>query len=76
MLGTMIYAKCVDHVSLVVDVHIDAIIVPHTLIDFGVAINVMTKENMLKLNLQGSLRKTTIVLQLADRSTIDPEGVI
>ena len=59
-----------------VDVHIDGIIVPHTLIDLGAAINVMTTETMLKLNIQGSLRKTTIVLQLAYRSTIAPEGVV
>jgi len=31
---------------------------------------------MLKLNLQGSLIKTTPVLQLADRSTMAPEGVV
>jgi len=31
---------------------------------------------MLKLNLQGSLRKTTMVLQLADQSTVAPEGVL
>jgi len=31
---------------------------------------------MLKLNLQGSLRKTTTVLQLADRSTVTPEGIV
>ena len=36
----------------------------------------MTKETMLKLNLQGSLRKTTIVFQLADRSTIGPECIV
>jgi len=46
------------------------------LIDLGAAINVMTKDTMLKLNLQGSLRKTTIVLQLADHSTITPEGIM
>eukprot|EP00253_Pinus_taeda_P006434 PITA_06434 len=31
---------------------------------------------MLKLNLQGSMRKTTIVLQLVDRSTMTPEGIV
>jgi len=36
----------------------------------------MTKETMLKLNLQGSLRKTTTVLQLADRYTVALEGVV
>jgi len=36
----------------------------------------MNKETMLKLNLQGSFRKTTIMPQLANRSTVDPEGVV
>ena len=36
----------------------------------------MMKDTMLKLNLQGSLRKTTKVLQLADRSTVTPEGIV
>lgn len=49
---------------------------PHTLIDLATTINVMTKESILKLKLQGYLINTTIVLQLADRSTVAPEGVI
>ena len=36
----------------------------------------MTKDAMLKLNLQSSLRKTSTVLQLADRSTVTPEGIV
>ena len=48
----------------------------HTLIDLGASINVMTKDTMLKLNLQGSLRKTTIVLQLVDHSTVTPKGIV
>ena len=55
--------------------HIDGVIVPNTLIDLAADINVMTKETMLKLNLKGTLRKTTIVLQLADWSTVTPEGI-
>ena len=31
---------------------------------------------MLKLNLQGNLRKTTTILQLADRSTVTLEGIV
>ena len=31
---------------------------------------------MLKLNLQGILRKTTTILQLEDRSTVTPEGIV
>jgi len=65
-----------DPRSPVVDVHINGTIVSHTLIDLGDAINVMTKDTMLKLNLQGSLRKNTIVLQLANSSTVTPEVII
>jgi len=59
-----------------VDVHINNIVVPNALIDLRDTINVMGKETILKLNLQGALRNTTMVLQLVDRSTVTPEGVI
>jgi len=36
----------------------------------------MTRDTMLKLNLQGSLRKTSTVLQLADRSIVTLEGIV
>ena len=62
--------------NAIVDVHINGTIVPHTLIDFGASINVMTKDTMLKLNLQGSLRKTTKFLQLASHSTVTPKGIV
>jgi len=75
MLG-LICLKYLDPGSLVVDVHINGTIIPHTLIDLGAAINVMTKDTMLKLNLQGSLRKTTTVLQLADHSIVTPKGIV
>ena len=76
MLGQVIYPKYLDLGSPVVDFHINGTIIPHTLIDLGAAINVMTRDTMLKLNLQGSLRKTSMVLQLADRSTMTPEGIV
>ena len=76
MLGKVIFPKYLDHVSPVFDVHIYGVIVPNTLIDLGVAINIMTKETMLKLNLQGTLRKTTTIMQLADQSTVTPEGIV
>eukprot|EP00253_Pinus_taeda_P006669 PITA_06669 len=72
----VICPKYLDPGSPVVDVHINGNIVPHTLIDLGVAINVMTKDTMLKLNLQGSLRKTTTILQLVDHSTVTPKGIV
>jgi ribosome biogenesis SPOUT family RNA methylase Rps3 len=49
--------------------------IPNTLIDLGVAINVMIKEKMEKIQLTG-LHPTLIVLQLADRSTVKPEGIL
>eukprot|EP00253_Pinus_taeda_P026150 PITA_26150 len=76
MLGQVICPKYLDPGSPVVDVHINGTIVPHTLIDLGAAINVMTKDTILKLNLQGSLRNTTTVLLLADRSIVTPEGIV
>jgi len=51
MLGQVICAKYLDPGSPVVDVHINGTIIPHTLIDLGAAINVMTRDTMLKLNL-------------------------
>ena len=43
MLGRVIFPKYLDPSSPVIYVHIDGLIVPNTLIDLGVAINVMTK---------------------------------
>jgi len=76
MLGQVICPKYLDPGSPIVDVHLNGTIVPHTLIDLGSPINVMTKDTMFKLNLQGSLRKTRIVLQLANHSTVTPEGIV
>ncbi len=76
MLGQVICRKYLDPRSPVVDDHINGTMIPHTLIYLGATINVITKDIMLKLNLQGSLRKTMIVLQLADCSTMTPEGIV
>lgn len=76
VLGRVTFLKYLDPGSLVVDVYINGVIVPNTLIDLRADINVMKKENMIKLNLQGSLRKTTMVLQLVDWSRVDPEGIV
>lgn len=76
MLGQVIYPKYLDPGSLVVDVHINGTMILHTLIDIGSTISVMTNDTMLKLNLQGSLRKTMTVLQLVDHSTMTPKGIV
>jgi len=51
MLGQVICPNYFEPRSPIVDVHINGTIVSHTLIDLGAAINVMTKDTMLKLNL-------------------------
>ena len=76
MLGQVICPKYLDPGSPVVDLHINDTIIPHTLIDLGAAINVMSRDTMLKLNLQSSLRKTSTMLQLGDHSTVTPEGIV
>lgn len=76
MQGKVIFPKYFNCRSPILDVHINSPTVPHTLIDLGVDINVMTKDTILKLNLQGSLRKTTTVLQLANHSAVTSKGII
>ena len=49
--------------------------VKNTLIDLGASINVMTKDTMNKLKIEG-LRATPTVLQLVDSSTITLDGMI
>lgn len=51
MLGKVISPKYLDLDILIVDVHINSIVVLNTLIYLGVEINVMNRETMLKLNL-------------------------
>ena len=55
---------------------LDGIIVANTMSYLGAAVNVMTKEAMLNLNLQGALRKMRTLLPLADRSVVAPEGIV
>ena len=76
MLARVIFPKYLDPGSPVFDVHIDGVIVPNTLIELGATINIMTKETMLKLNLQGTLRKTITVLQLGNWSIVTLEGIV
>ena len=76
MLGTVIFPKYLDPSISAVYVHIDGVIVPNNRIDLRATINVMTRETMLKLNLQGTLRKTTMIPQLADQSRVTIEGIV
>jgi hypothetical protein len=59
MLGRIVVPKYLDPGSPIVNVHINNNLIQNTLIDLGETINVMTKDTMLRLNLQGSLRHTS-----------------
>ena len=47
----------------------------NALVDLGATMNVMSKDTMHRLRIEG-LRTTPTVLQLADSSTITPDGLI
>ena len=76
MLGKILNPKYAKLGSVVVIVNIKSVFIPNTLIDLWETINVISKDRMLKLNLQASLRYTTIVLQLVDSSIVCPEGIL
>jgi hypothetical protein len=76
MLGKLIVPKYLDPGSPLVNLHIKNTLVHNTLIDLGATINTMTRDTMMKLNLQGFLRNTQTFLQLADRSIIKPEYML
>ena len=67
--------KYADLGSPVVTLTIQGIRVHNILIDLGESINVMTKEVTYKLNIIG-LRQTPTILQLANSSTIVPDGML
>ena len=76
MLEKLIVPKYLDPRSPLVSVHINNTLVQNTIIDQGFAINIMTRDTMMKLNLQGFLRNTPTILQLAYWSIIKPEGML
>jgi hypothetical protein len=59
-----------------VTVQVGKTIVSRVLVDLGAAINIMTLETAQLLQLKNVIRETPTILELADRSTIKPEGVI
>jgi hypothetical protein len=75
MTNTISMEKYVDPGIPRVTTIINNIPIPNTLIDLGAAINVMTLETMKTLQLT-NLQFTPIVLELADRSKIIPEGIL
>ena len=74
-MGKPLLAKYDDPGNPTVIVQIGLTQIPNVLVDLGVAINVMTIETVRKLGLT-NLRPTPTVLELADRSTIKPEGIL
>jgi len=76
MLGRVFFTKYLDPNNLVVDVYINKSLIQNDLIDLGEAINVMTKDTMIKLRLQGFLINTPIILQLAYRLIVNHEVVL
>ena len=75
MTNTISMEKYVDPGIPKVTTIINNIHIPNTLIDLGATINVMTLETMKTLQLT-NLQHTTIVLELADRSKVIPEGIL
>jgi hypothetical protein len=59
-----------------ITVQLGKTIIPRVLVDLGATINIMTLETLQLLQLQDEVRETPTILELADRSTIKPEGVI
>jgi hypothetical protein len=76
MLGKLIIPKYLDLGSPLVNIHINNILVQNTLIDLRFAINVMKRDTMIRLNLQGFMRNMPIVLQLENRSIVKPDGML
>ena len=74
-MGKTFLGKYDDPGNPTVAVHIGSTQIPNILVDLGVAINVMTIETIIKLRL-ANIRPTPTVLELADRSTIKPEGIL
>src|ERR1700733_3347036 len=59
-----------------VTVQVGKTFVSKVLVDLGAAINTMTLETAQLLQLKHLIRETPTILELANRSTIKPEGVI
>ena len=59
-----------------VTVQVRKTFVSKVLVDLGAAINIMTLETTQLLQLKNFIRETPTILELVDRSTIKPEGVI
>eukprot|EP00253_Pinus_taeda_P028586 PITA_28586 len=59
-----------------VTVQVGKTFISKVLVDLGAAINIMTLKTAQLVQLKNFIRETPTILELADRSTIKPEGVI
>ena len=75
IMGKTLLAKYDDPGNPNVTMQIGITQIPNIMVDLVTTINVMTIETIRKLGLT-NLRTTPIVLELADRSTIKPEGIL
>jgi hypothetical protein len=66
-------SKNIDPGNPVVTIEINGVALPNTLIDLGLAINVMSVNTMKTLQLD-QLRPTKMLLELVDKSVITPAG--
>jgi hypothetical protein len=60
----------------VVTIAIKEVSIGNTLIDLGVAINIITATTLEQLQLQPLLRPTPTILELADKTRVIPEGIL
>ena len=75
IIGKIPLAKYNDPGNPTVTIQIGDTQVPNVLVYLGGSINVMTIENVRKLGLT-NIRPTPTILELADRSTIKPDGIL
>jgi hypothetical protein len=62
--------------NLVVTITINEVSIENTLIDLGVAINVMTAATLEQLQLQPLLQPTPTILELLDKTRVITEGIL
>ena len=76
MLGRVVNPKYDDPGSPIIYIYIAGNMIPKTLIDLGAAIDMMTQDIMIKLDIQNLLMQTTTTPQLADTSTVCQDGIL
>ena len=75
IMGKTLLAKYDDPRNPTITVHIGDTQILNVLVDLGASINVMMIENVRELGLT-KLWPTPTILELADRSTIKPDGIL